>query len=350
MRHGSERYIKCVVWDLDNTLWKGILSETDQVEPRADALNFIRLLDSRGILQSIASKNDHEPAMKKLREFGIDNYFLFPQINWGSKAESVKKITDLINIGIDTVAFIDDQPFEREEVNFSHPQVLCIDGTNLDPLPDMPEFNPKFVTEFTKNRRLIYLDDIRRNRSEEEFQGPKEEFLSTLEMTLSIAQAKEKDLKRAEELTVRTHQLNSTGYAYSYEELNIFRQSDRHTLLISTLEDKFGSYGRIGLTLLERSPDVWTIKLLLMSCRVMSRGVGSVMLNYLRQEAGNQGVRLQAEFLSTDRNRMMYISYKFAHFREIDQRENIAILENDLTQAHGFPKYMRIILPSSFEK
>ena len=90
---------------------------------------------------------------------------------------------------------------------------------------------------------------------------------------------------RAEELTVRTHQLNTTGYTYSYEELDELRHSPDHLLLIAGLDDVFGSYGKIGLSVVELGPQSWTIKLLLMSCRVISRGVGTVMLTHIMKLA-----------------------------------------------------------------
>ena len=273
--------IKCVVWDLDNTLWDGVILEDSQVFLRQGVVEIIETLDRRGILQSIASKNEYDPAMAKLREFGINKYFLYPQINWNAKSESIKTIVQSINIGMDTIAFIDDQPYEREEVSFTLPEVLCIDAAEFDRLPAMPEMNPKFITEDSKMRRMMYLGDIERKKAEDDFGGPQEDFLASLHMVFTIAPVGEGDLQRAEELTVRTHQLNTTGYTYSYEELDRFRRSGRHKLFIAGLEDKFGSYGKIGLILIECDQEVWIIKLLLMSCRVMSgRRDGFDQLHY----------------------------------------------------------------------
>jgi FkbH-like protein len=112
--------------------------------------------------------------------------------------------------------------------------------------------------------------------------------------------------------------------------------------LVASLDDKYGTYGKIGLTLIECNEEVWTIKLLLMSCRVMSRGVGSVMINHLRNEARKNSVRLQAEFISNDRNRMMYMTYKFALFKEKEKINYRVILENDLSQVQKFPKYLTV--------
>lgn len=338
----KRKTIKCIVWDLDNTLWDGVLLEDQHISFKPEVIEVIKTLDSRGILHSIASKNDYATAMAQLERFGISQYFLYPQINWNAKSSSLTAIAQAINIGIDTLAFADDQAFEREEVAFSLPEVVCIDACDVTAIPSMPEMQPRFVTADSKMRRELYLSDIAREKVEKDFIGSKDAFLATLNMTFTIAPAQEEDLQRAEELTVRTHQLNTTGYTYSYEELADFRNSSSHKLFISSLDDKYGSYGKIGLTLLECQQDVWTIKLLLMSCRVMSRGVGTVMLNHVLNLAQQAHVRLQAEFLSNDRNRMMYVTYKFAGFREIQKLGALSILECEPTQSQPFPAYIQM--------
>jgi FkbH-like protein len=310
---------------------------------RPHVVEIIKTLDERGILHSVASRNDHDLAMAKLEEFGLAEYFLYPQINWNPKSGSVAQIAKDINIGLDAIAFVDDQPFEREEVAFTHEKVLCIDSAVLDGLLDRPEFMPRFITEDSRLRRQMYMADIRRNQEEEKYVGATEEFLATLDMVFTIHPAREEDLKRAEELTVRTNQLNTTGYTYSYEELDELSKSPRHKLLISQLEDRHGSYGKIGLTLIETGPEVWTIKLLLMSCRVMSKGVGMVMIHYLARQARDAGVKLRAEFVSTDRNRQMLITYKFAGFKEVERHGDVMIMENDFSAVQPTPPYVKLI-------
>ncbi|BAZ20912.1 FkbH like protein [Kalymmatonema gypsitolerans NIES-4073] len=336
----DKKVIKCVVWDLDNTLWHGVLLEDEKVSLRENIVNVIHSLDNRGILQSIASKNDDATAIAKLEEFGLKEYFLYPQINWNSKAASLKEIAKLLNIGMDAIAFVDDQLFELEEVKFSLPEILCLNADEIGHILDMPVMNPRFVTEDSRIRRLMYISDIERQDAEKDFVGTTDEFLATLNMNFTISLAKEEDLQRAEELTLRTNQLNTTGYTYSYDELNHFRQSENHKLLIASLEDKYGSYGKIGLVLIECQPKLWTIKLLLMSCRVMSRGVGTIMLNHIMSLAQSNNVRLLAEFVPNNRNRMMYISYKFAGFKEIDKNGDLVRFENDLTRIQPVPSYV----------
>jgi FkbH-like protein len=340
----QKKNIKCVVWDLDNTLWHGVLLEDGQVTLQKDIIDTIKVLDSRGILHSIASKNDYATAMAMLQQLGVSEYFLYPQINWNSKASSIREIARSINIGVDTIAFVDDQAFERDEVTFEIPEVLCIDALDALQIASRPEMNPRFITEDSSRRRLMYLADIERNRVEKDFVGPDEKFLATLDLVFSIKLASEDDLRRAEELTVRTHQLNSTGYTYTYDELNAFRQSDTHKLFIAGLDDRYGTYGKIGLVLIECQPEIWTLKLLLMSCRVMSRGVGTVLVNYIMSQAKGHGVRLQAEFVSTDRNRMMLVTYRFGGFKQIRQDGNFIVFESDLSNLQAFPAYVKVLL------
>lgn len=336
----SEKKIKCVVWDLDNTVWDGILSEGD-VSIKDGITDIIKTLDERGILQSVASKNNFEDAYKKLEEFKIAEYFLYPQINWNPKSSSVKYIREKLNLGIDTFAFVDDSAFEREEVRHELPEVTVIDAADIKDMPDNEMFIPRFITEDTINRRKMYMADLNRERDRERFEGTSDEFLKSLDMKLSIAPVTEHDLQRAYELTVRTHQLNSTGYTYSYDELKEFINSDKYIFLIAQLTDKYGDYGKIGLILVENT-DVMTIKLLLMSCRVMSRGVGSAILIYLEKLSRRYNKRLLAEFLATDRNRVMYITYKFMGFDETEEHDGASILEFTSDTEREFPPYFEI--------
>jgi len=339
----SRKTIKCVVWDLDNTIWNGILTEDSSVELKEEAITVIKELDNRGILQSISSKNEHVPAMEKLKEFGIDKYFLYPQINWDAKSESIKKIQKSFNFGIDSIAFVDDQQFEREEVSFSIPEVSCIDAANISEILNMEEMKPNYITEDSKQRRQLYMNDIERNSAEESYIGPKEEFLNTLNMKFTIDYAKEEDLKRVEELTVRTHQLNSTGTVYTYDELVELINSDDYDVFVAQLDDKYGEYGKIGISVIEKKQGFWNIKLLLMSCRVMSKGVGAVMLKYIMKSAARENAKLYADFIPTDRNRIMYITYKFAGFKEIMNKNGLVRLEGDLEKSGEYPDYLTVI-------
>jgi len=335
--------IKCVVWDLDNTLWDGVLLEGEACTLRSEARKALELFDQRGILQSIASKNDSAAARARLRELGIDEMFVYPQIGWGPKSGAVGQIAKSLNFGLDAVAFFDDQEFERAEVAHSHPGVLCVDAADVSEVLDAPEFNPRFITEESARRRHMYRSQIERDDREGEFHGTSEEFLASLRMTFRIRRASQEDLRRAEELTVRTNQLNSTGRTYSYDELETLCASPGHLVLVAELDDRFGTYGTIGVALVERGAEHWHLLLLLMSCRTMSRGVGTVLLNHVMAGARDAGVPLRADFVETGRNRMMRVTYAFAGFTEVARDGSRVLLESDLSRIQAPASYIRVL-------
>jgi FkbH-like protein len=336
----KKKTIKCVIWDLDHTIWHGVLLENDRLVLREGIKEVVQTLDEWGIIQSIASKNNHEDAVRALQSFGISEYFLYPQINWGLKSNAIGRIREKLNIGLDAIVFVDDQPFERDEVSFVHEQVTCLDATQIDAVLEMSK--PRFITDESAQRRKMYLDDDKRDQEEKET-GDNRKFLESLQLDFSIQKATVSDLQRVEELMTRTNQLNTTGYMYSYDELEELISSPDHLLLVSGLTDKYGSYGKIGVALLAFKDTIWTLKLLLMSCRVMSRGVGRVLLNYIMNYARENGCRLQAEFLPTDRNRLMYTTYKFAGFTELKTLENgVILLEHPLTDLIKYPDYLKV--------
>jgi len=337
--------VKCVIWDLDNTLWDGILLEDHDVKPRKNISKIIAELDQRGILQSIASRNEPEPALSKLAEFGLDHYFLKPQIGWGAKSNSVQNIVKALNIGADTVVFIDDEVFEREEVSFVLPHVRCLDARDIELITEDEAFNPAYVTATSAVRRELYQAEFMRQEDEISSTLPPEDFLYSLNMVIEIREATSEDLHRAEELTVRTNQLNTTGRTFSMAELDVLRADPNALLLVSELKDRYGPYGVIGLCLVDLSAPVWKIDLLLMSCRVMSRGIGVIMLNYIQRRAVECGHKLQAEFIPNGRNRMMLVTYKFNGFSEIRREGEVQILEADTKYFPTFPDYLMLTLP-----
>lgn len=332
--------IKCVVWDLDNTLWDGVLLEGDDVRVRLGAIETISELDRRGVVHSIASRSDSDTALAKLRDLGLEEMFLAPQISWGPKSAAIRSIASELNISTDAIAFVDDDPFERDQVSSELPDVLVVDAVDIPILVEKPEFEQVRVTRDASQRRHMYQAELGR-RKDEQAMTPGE-FLASLDMTLSISPAREDDLDRLEELTVRTNQLNSTGYTYSHEDLAGFSGSPRHRLLVAGLEDRYGTYGKVGVALIDLRGGRRLLRLFLMSCRVMSRGIGRILLTHVLLEARAAGSPLQAEFIRTDRNRPMYLTFKMAGFREIDRNGDIALLEHDLTAIDPYPDHVRV--------
>ncbi|MDQ1159622.1 FkbH-like protein [Sphingomonas sp. SORGH_AS 950] len=336
--------IKCLVWDLDNTLWQGTLLEGGGECLLPEAERVVRNLDRRGILQSVASKNDHAVAWRRLECLGIADYFLHPQISWQSKAKSIAIIAEKLGLGLNTFAFIDDQPAERAEISFMLPEVSVYDAVELPGILTLPEFNPRFVTVDSSNRRSMYQADGARKAAEESFEGARDRFLASLDMRLTVRRASPQDLARAYELTLRTNQLNTGGRTYSIEELETLCASPYHIVLVAELSDRFGSSGTIGLSLIETSGKAWTIQLFIMSCRVLSRGVGSVLLGYVLRFARLRGVTLRADFVPTGRNQPMLVTYKFAGFRQVgEEAGGVLKLEHDYKRMPPIPIYMTVV-------
>ncbi|GLY15233.1 hypothetical protein Kisp01_22480 [Kineosporia sp. NBRC 101677] len=307
--------VKCLVWDLDNTLWRGTLLEGDQVVLTDEIRELVALLDSRGILQSVASKNDQDLAWAQLEALGLAEFFVLPEIGWGAKSESVRRIAEGLNFATSAVAFVDDQPAERAEVSARLPDVRCYDAAELAQLATRPEFDPK-VTGDARERRRMYQAGFRRDAARSDFPGPDEDFLRSLDIEMQIRRADAAELARVSELTVRTSQMNATGVPYTSDELQDLTADLEHEVLVVSMSDRFGSHGAVGVLLLERRPGLWRLKLLATSCRVVSFGAGTVILNWLIDAAHTAGVHLAGDFRRTERNRMMDIAYRFAGFED----------------------------------
>jgi methoxymalonate biosynthesis protein len=308
--------VKCLVWDLDNTIWQGTLLEDPDVRLSGAVRDVIVELDSRGILQSIASKNDYDLAWQRLEELGIAEYFVYPRISWQRKSDSVFQIADQLKFALNTIAFVDDLPSERAEVAFRAPEVRCYAAEQVVSLAARPEFSPEVVTVDARRRRQMYQASIRRDAEKESFTGPDEEFLRSLDLMMTIKRADEDDLSRVEELTLRTSQMNATGVHYPDAILRSLLADPDHEVLTVTLTDRFGPHGAVGVLLLQYHRAVWHLKLLATSCRVVSFGAGAVILGWLIDQAAQAGVHLAADFRPTERNRMMDIAYRFAGFTE----------------------------------
>lgn len=310
--------VKCLVWDLDNTLWRGVLLENDEVVVPEAIRDVIVELDARGVLHAVSSKNDHDLAWERLRELGLADYFVAARIGWGRKSDAVREIVGLLEFTESTVAFIDDQATERAEVEFHLPEIRCYPAERATELPGLPEFTPASRTADSGRRRTMYQANLRRNAERAEYQGPDAEFLRSLDLRLTVARAGEEDIARAEELTVRTSQMNATGVHYSDADLRALLTDAHHEVLVASLSDRFGSHGVIGIVLVAKHASSWHLKLLATSCRVMSFGIGAVLLGWIADQASRAEVHVIADFRRTDRNRIMEVAYRFAGYEQQD--------------------------------
>ncbi len=207
--------VKCIIWDLDNTLWDGVLVEDGlgNLKLKTDAANAIKHLDARGILQSVASKNNHEEAMDAIKHFELDEYFIFPQISWRPKSESIDAIARQLNVGRDALIFVDDSQFELEQVKAMYPEVRVVNAIDIYSLLEMKECQLP-VTAESKNRRNMYKIEAERRSIEGGFENDYMAFLRHCEIRLSIQTMTQENIERVHELTQRTNQMNFSGQRY----------------------------------------------------------------------------------------------------------------------------------------
>jgi FkbH-like protein len=291
---------KCVVFDLDNTLWKGILLE-GAVELRVEIAELFRRLDERGILISVSSKNAAEDALAQLKAFGVDEYLLHPQIGWDPKSEGLRRIAAAIDIGIDTFIFVDDNPFERAEVEQVLPTVEVLPETAIPALLDHPRLQGA-VTPESKARRQMYREAADREVAAQSFEDYAA-FLKSCDIRVSIRPDQPSDFDRIAELVQRTNQLNFSGRKYGRDEIAaILRDKDQARFVVD-VADKFGSYGTVGFALASWAGDTLTIEDFMLSCRVQGKFIEQALVWYLSEAAGRAPVsRVVVNFRRTDRN------------------------------------------------
>jgi FkbH-like protein len=278
----SDGKIKCVIWDLDNTLWKGILSEDTDVKLNKNIVRHIETLDNKGVLNSISSKNNYEETYNKLKTFGIEHYFLYPQINWQPKSENICIIAKLLNIGVDTFMFIDDSEFELAEVASQLPMVKCYNVSKVEEAMNCDALKIE-ISEESKNRRLSYREIEQRNQAEQSYSGNIDVFLRSCEMLLTITLPTETTFSRCLELINRTNQLNSSGERIQSDMLQkIIADKKQYLCLQMSCIDKFGDYGIIGFCIININNKERAIcEHFVLSCRAARKKIEQSFFEFL---------------------------------------------------------------------
>ncbi|MFC1540196.1 HAD-IIIC family phosphatase [Gemmatimonadota bacterium] len=308
--------IKCLVWDLDNTLWTGTLIEDDDCRLKYGVRRLLEECDRRGILQSIASANDEDLATRVLKKKRIEHFFLHPQIGWNNKVSSITTIAERLGVALDAIAFVDDEPYELEQVRQLLPAVRTFPADSVRALLERPEFQSDGLTDESMRRRSMYRQEESRSRARESSAVTHGEFLKSCESELTLREAEESDLPRILELLKRTHQLNSTGVIHSRTEVESFLTEPEYRVYIAALKDRFVDYGRIGVAVCHRESGAWLLLAFLLSCRVLTRGIGHFFLSWLQYQAGRDGARvLEGTYVENDRNQRMKLLYQFSGFQ-----------------------------------
>jgi FkbH-like protein len=322
--------VKCVAWDLDNTLWKGILAEdgASNLVPRPDALDLIKKLDEKGIIQTAVSKNNYADAWAAIGRLGLREYFLYPAFNWQQKSANLKAVAEKLNINLDTFALIDDSPFERAEVQSALPQVRVYSDEQVSQVLTYQEFDVP-VTETSRKRRASYQTELTRQKEMESFGADYEAFLRSCKMKLRLfVPRQEKHILRCLELIQRANQLNLSGKRYADAEFRQLLARPGVLCLAMDCRDRFGDYGIVGFASVDETQQKPVVKDFVLSCRVAQKRVEHTFLQWLAGREAARGKQvLYAELVRTGRNQPLLKVFDDLRFVGQAQRNATDVLQ-----------------------
>ncbi|MEO0128302.1 MAG: HAD-IIIC family phosphatase [candidate division WOR-3 bacterium] len=354
---------KCLVLDLDNTLWGGILGE--------DGIDGIKLgstypgnafvafqkeilnLYYKGIILAINSKNNEADVMEVFEKHPDmvlkTKHFASWRVNWQDKVQNMKEIAEELNIGLDSIVFIDDSPFEREMMKTKLPEVLTIDMPS-DPvqycsvLREIPDFEILSFSDEDRKRGEMYHSQLERKKLQES-SNSLEDFYKSLDMKIIINLADKYSIPRISQLTQKTNQFNLTTKRYSETDIQNFSESPNYRVFYIRLFDKFGDNGIVGVSILKKNSQIeFEIDTFLMSCRVLGRTVETAFLSFITDVAKKEGAKmLLGIFIPTKKNKPASDFYKLHGFEILEQSEEqtkwIFNLEN---QTIKFPEWFKL--------
>ena len=332
----SGMFAKCVVLDLDNTLWGGVigddglegiaLGEFDEGEAFFGFQMFIRELKRRGIILAVVSKNEHSAAVLPFREhphmvLKEEDISVFVA-NWDNKADNIRLVQKTLNIGFDSLVFLDDNPFERNIVRQFLPDVVVPDlpedpSLYLQTLAGLNLFETASFSEADLQRADQYREEAQRELTKTHFTNIND-YLSSLGMEISLERFNAFNLPRIAQLSQRSNQFNLMTRRYSEAACEAMMCDPSIAPLTVKLADKFGDYGLISVVILKSAGRDIEIDEYLMSCRVLQRGVESFAMNNIFSYAARQGAeRVTGHYLPTKKNEMVKNFFKGFGFEKI---------------------------------
>nr|MDO8099533.1 HAD-IIIC family phosphatase [Candidatus Njordarchaeota archaeon] len=351
---------KCIVFDLDNTLWGGIIGE-DGLEkiklninyPGNEFVDFQRSILSlykRGIILAVDSRNNPDDALEVfqkhpymlIKEENLAGY----RINWDDKVQNLIDLARELNIGLDSMVFVDDSPQERARVKSSLPDVLVVEmppspALYRKTLEDLNEFNTLSLSEEDLSRGEMYYARRKRQDLEQRAQSL-EEFVKSLEIKIRIKEMDDFSLPRAVTLLNKTNQFNLTTKRYTEPEIRQLGDSIIYTLQV---QDKFGDEGIVGVAIVKKTSEKsWLIDSFLMSCRVIGRKIETAFLYGIINDAKRRGIEyLEAEYIPTKKNSLakdFYQQHNFALLKE--GKDGRTSWRYPITTIMAYPQYLEV--------
>jgi FkbH-like protein len=334
---------KCLVLDLDNTLWGGVVGEEGAAEvkigrgdPEAEAfLDFqhrLKALQAQGVLLAVCSKNNLADAVEVFEtrpELPLQLAdFAAREICWAPKHEGLRKIAAALNIGTDSLVFLDDNPAEVSLVAQMLPEVKAV----LLP-PDPAEYVSVLERLIDFERPAVLAEDrektelYRQNREREDFRSLENDlggYLASLRTELEIRRARRDDLERIHQLFHKTNQFNVTTHRYSFSEIERCAAAQQCELWTARARDRFGDLGTVAVILLKQDGRSLLVDSLLMSCRAMGRGIETALLNHIKTRLlEHRGLlEARARFLPTAKNKPVECLFESHGFRVTETRSN----------------------------
>lgn len=334
------KFKKCLILDLDNTVWGGVVGddgwENIQVghglgigKAYTEFQEWVKKLKNRGIIIAVCSKNDEDKAKEPFEKnpemvLRLDDIAVFVA-NWENKADNIRTIQQILNIGFDSMVFLDDNPFERNMVRENVPGVCVPElpedpGDYLEYLYSLNLFETASYSAGDKDRTKQYQTEATRVQAAQKFTN-EADFLKSLDMVSVVEGFTPFNTPRVAQLSQRSNQFNLRTVRYTDGEIAALGASDKHVCLSFTLEDKFGDNGLICVIIMEKRDaktlfvDTW-----FMSCRVLKRGMENFTLNTMVEYAKEHGFeRIVGEYIPTLKNGMVKEHYPNLGFKAIGE-------------------------------
>lgn len=327
------KFIKCLILDLDNTIWGGVISD--------DGLNGIKLgnegvgkvfkefqrwiiqLKNRGIILAVCSKNQEDIAKEPFEKhpemiIKLNDISVFIA-NWDNKVNNINYIKNILNISFESMIFIDDNPFERNMVKMAIPNIQ---------VPDLPDDPAHYLSCLIKNNffEITSYSSINTDRAKhyqaeskrifkKKYYKNENDYLESLNMQAKVEVFNDFNINRISELTQRSNQFNLRTIRYTSSEISRISKSKRYLGLTISLKDNFGDYGLISVVILRNEHNSFFIDTWIVSCRVLKRGVEKFIMNYLNKIALKENIDLIiGEYIPTSKNSLVANHYNDLNF------------------------------------
>ena len=331
---------KCIALDLDNTLWGGIIGEDglqgiqlgDDFPGKAyrDFQQTLVCLKKKGVILAVASKNNPEDVYEVFDKHDAmilsRKDFAALEIHWDSKVESIRRVAKKLNIGLDSIIFVDDSAKEIGEISERLPDVTCVVvPEELAELSDLfaetDFFDFAEITDEDRRRTEMMAADSARLEIQEAMS--EEEFRKSLNLKIEVFAAQKQHLARVTQLINKTNQFNLTTVRRTQDEVEELVGSKDALVLGMDIKDKYGDYGLVGVTILKKKAKSCVIDTLLMSCRVLGRGAEETLIAKLAEAAKSLGCdEIRGRYIATSKNAMVkdfYRHFNFQHEAQTDE-------------------------------